>query len=172
MGVFLKPVHVCRTVPGFPHARGGVSMDSGNSIFAGWLSPRPWGCFYAGQSVPDGWAAFPTPVGVFPLCRGGHTFPASFPHARGGVSAGMILSDQLLKLSPRPWGCFRTSPPTVQPCGAFPTPVGVFPRLRRTSGRLASFPHARGGVSDFGQITDYRTRLSPRPWGCFSSCRA
>ena len=74
----------------------------------------------------------------------------SLPHARGGVSAvasGVILSTGS---SPRPWGCFelpRTEPDADQ---VFPTPVGVFPPLSDAGVVILCLPHARGGVSIFG----------------------
>ena len=49
--------------------------------------------------------------------------------------------------SPRTWGCFHSSSPLNTMYKVFPTHVGVFPSIRRTSLFLKSLPHARGGVS-------------------------
>ena len=51
--------------------------------------------------------------------------------------------------SPRPWGCFWHGAPHCL--------FGL------------SLPHARGGVSDKGQIVSVPGLSSPRPWGCFWS---
>ena len=49
----------------FPHVRGGVSVSGNGSEFGYWLSPRPWGCFFAGEVARERVAVFPTSVGVF-----------------------------------------------------------------------------------------------------------
>ncbi len=49
----------------------------------------------------------------------------------------------------------------------FPTPVGVFPVLRKAINAADGLPHARGGVSaPITCVTD-DVASSPRPWGCF-----
>ena len=53
----------------------------------------------------------------------------------------------------------------------FPTPVGVFPFLRRCSRPTESLPHARGGVSRHGRTRKGLCNSSPRPWGCFHPFR-
>ena len=49
----------------------------------------------------------------------------------------------------------------------FPTPVGVFPGLRRTRFGRLGLPHARGGVSVRLSRPAFQQVSSPRPWGCF-----
>ena len=49
---------------------------------------------------------FPTPVGVFPFVTRLMKILVSLPHARGGVSIIMLLIDDNMASSPRPWGCF------------------------------------------------------------------
>ena len=51
----------------------------------------------------------------------------------------------------------------------FPTHVGVFPFLGRSSDTLACLPHACGGVSIWGSTKDMAMLSSPRMWGCFRS---
>ena len=72
-GVFPTPVGVFpgdRSSPFaglcLPHARGGVSSSDPLKPDYFRSSPRPWGCFYYGDNVPEGVLVFPTPVGVFP----------------------------------------------------------------------------------------------------------
>ena len=73
---------------------------------------------------------FPTPVGVFlELWPSGVGLPG-LPHARGGVSAPQYSAAELERSSPRPWGCFLLGPPALLPVRVFPTPVGVFLRVR------------------------------------------
>ncbi|SMG65049.1 conserved hypothetical protein [methanotrophic bacterial endosymbiont of Bathymodiolus sp.] len=45
--------------------------------------------------------------------------------------------------------------------------MGVFPCYTTPFKKLNSLPHARGGVSTFGNIKLNRPMSSPRPWGCF-----
>ena len=69
--------------------------------------------------------------------------------------------------SPRPWGCFCLIYTSFYTLQVFPTPVGVFPKIRKTFFQRSCLPHARGGVS-FCLIFDFfRDVSSPRPWGCF-----
>ncbi len=69
---------------------------------------------------------FPTPVGVFLDVQGGVGGATSLPHARGGVSKGLIMDAIKLSSSPRPWGCFYRVTGTGSHFFVFPTPVGVF----------------------------------------------
>ena len=49
-----------------PHASGGVSVKSLNSVILKKSSPREWGCFYYKNTNGKVYAVFPTRVGVFP----------------------------------------------------------------------------------------------------------
>ncbi len=51
----------------------------------------------------------------------------------------------------------------------FPTPVGVFPVIVLPLSKVASLPHARGGVSNSSAKTSRINSSSPRPWGCFQT---
>ena len=90
-----------------------------------------------------------------------------FPHARGGVSKCLQGVDKLLRISPRPWGCFCVDGRALNRHGDFPTPVGVFPLANVSAAVSSRFPHARGGVSDPCPENHSACRISPRPWGCF-----
>ena len=50
----------------------------------------------------------------------------------------------------------------------FPTLVGVFPLVINLLRGLFGLPHARGGVSKKVTKKVYKSRSSPRSWGCFS----
>ena len=69
--------------------------------------------------------------------------------------------------SPRTWGCFRRLPGCWQPCGVFPTHVGVFPCSHPGYSCRPCLPHARGGVSSFRSPRTNGKASSPRTWGCF-----
>ena len=150
VGVFL-PVRASDRRQGcLPHARGGVSTMSASTsahvvssprpwgcfpatrieIALMWSSPRPWGCFLCAGSAGGDLRVFPTPVGVFPHPQARVVRSASLPHARGGVSFVQQVQKAGGMSSPRPWGCFPTWTPMRTSGAVFPTPVGVFPRLR------------------------------------------
>ena len=167
MGVFLRiPIQRITLTP-LPHARGGVSWSNHPERIGNNSSPRPWGCFYSGTVNDREMQLFPTPVGVFlELLLNQHPERA-LPHARGGVSQQAQAANNAQASSPRPWGCFLEGGDIVQQTGLFPTPVGVFPGLKRCSLTLNPLPHARGGVSNFDVELDRARNSSPRPWGCF-----
>ena len=153
-GVFPTPVGVFRMGRGplavtsrLPHARGGVSRRVKEDYFQRESSPRPWGCFQAPPSMPSVLGVFPTPVGVFLYLPCYIPLFFSLPHARGGVSAGLVHGYLDVESSPRPWGCFFSGHTPASKSFVFPTPVGVFlPHLKRRDSAI-SLPHARGGVS-------------------------
>ena len=150
-----------------PHARGGVSVGGAEVHNHLPSSPRPWGCFHS-QNLAHGAAmVFPTPVGVFPSPRRLMTSQTGLPHARGGVSDRSQPKSRKVASSPRPWGCFWRSHHTTTGQLVFPTPVGVFPKLRELAARLVGLPHARGGVSPKKPRPPGPWASSPRPWGCF-----
>ncbi|SBH13503.1 Domain of uncharacterised function (DUF2825) [Klebsiella variicola] len=130
-------------------------------------SPRTWGCFRSARRQIPPIPVFPTHVGVF-LDRAVNRYPRKrLPHARGGVSIeGRVLA-WLAGSSPRTWGCFPYLDNYYQIGIVFPTHVGVFLNQRIIAVILASLPHARGGVSIYGQCRVFPDLSSPRTWGCF-----
>ncbi|SMG65272.1 conserved hypothetical protein, secreted [methanotrophic bacterial endosymbiont of Bathymodiolus sp.] len=112
---------------------------------------------------------FPTPVGVFLVAVSSSTFLSGLPHARGGVSPENSSSITGEASSPRPWGCFQHLGDASDSEVVFPTPVGVFPRVRSFVRLTLGLPHARGGVSISSTSVIPILRSSPRPWGCFHS---
>ena len=110
---------------------------------------------------------FPTPVGVFPCSLVSSSIMLSLPHARGGVSLEAKERLWQKRSSPRPWGCFPSSPPVRNSSKVFPTPVGVFLCTARHSQACGCLPHASGGVSSSWAAAGKLVRSSPRPWGCF-----
>ena len=109
-------------------------------------------------------------MGVFPSSPG-HCRPRlCLPHARGGVSTEVTISMRAFWSSPRPWGCFRNGVDRAHRGQVFPTPVGVFLRMRWLRLSWRCLPHARGGVSSVLRVWERPFSSSPRPWGCFSSC--
>ena len=106
VGVFPKRFAFITLSASLPHARGGVSSQTGASRNRGQSSPRPWGCFWGGLSRAALALVFPTPVGVFPRCPLSALPATSLPHARGGVSASVRANELGEQSSPRPWGCF------------------------------------------------------------------
>ena len=75
-------------------------------------------------------AVFPTPVGVFLAILGTLQATMSLPHTRGGVSITQELEALVAQSSPHPWGCFLHTNLLRCLSQVFPTPVGVFLRLR------------------------------------------
>ena len=71
-----------------PHARGGVSVEIGETVESFQSSPRPWGCFHIAAIAHAFGFVFPTPVGVFLGYEIVVVFKHGLPHARGGVSFG------------------------------------------------------------------------------------
>ncbi|SMG62722.1 conserved hypothetical protein [methanotrophic bacterial endosymbiont of Bathymodiolus sp.] len=130
MGVFLLCVATSATTKSLPHARGGVSVSGSGEVQSEKSSPRPWGCFLSRAFVRYRSAVFPTPVGVFLCYVDALESVWSLPHARGGVSNGVIFIDVIHLSSPRPWGCFSIITASYSPSKVFPTPVGVFPQNR------------------------------------------
>ena len=171
VGVFPKPLIYKATGACLPHARGGVSWVRWPKQELLESSPRPWGCFWKELVFMFHKNVFPTPVGVFLVCRVSRGDKKGLPHARGGVSFIGKYCFDIKVSSPRPWGCFssRHNHPTTG--RVFPTPVGVF--LVR-SGAFAfgcCLPHARGGVSKVIKNNPELSMSSPRPWGCFYNSR-
>ncbi len=152
-----------------PHARGGVSSMLKGFGVKKTSSPRPWGCFSSLLSDSEKVRVFPTPVGVFLSAKRAPSICACLPHARGGVSSCAGALAPRCSSSPRPWGCFPAQPAVAYLPPVFPTPVGVFPELLVQQQIQHSLPHARGGVSFFGEAARRMSASSPRPWGCFQS---
>ena len=156
---------MCKTR--LPHARGGVSWFCHDHYASASSSPRPWGCFLFPLCLRSKTLVFPTPVGVFPLSRCAKPRRHGLPHARGGVSVGIVAHGLPRRSSPRPWGCFSRSDWHRQASLVFPTPVGVFLRLQVVTHQTSRLPHARGGVSECDDGGNGDGESSPRPWGCF-----
>src|SRR5690554_2947926 len=109
-------------MPGFPHARGGVSAQPMPRVKCNRISPRPWGCFRGMQDETTPKPDFPTPVGVFPIVREEYATLQGFPHARGGVSRACDKQEGGIRISPRPWGCFYRKMTAGNSWQDFPTP--------------------------------------------------
>ena len=114
-------------------------------------SPRTWGCFHARRQHASAFFVFPTHVGVFLDERPYLELIDGLPHARGGVSWGGLQAGRVISSSPRTWGCFPCILPFPALYGVFPTHVGVFQVRKDFGAPVRSLPHARGGVSGFGQ---------------------
>ena len=106
-------------------------------------------------------------MGVFLLRDQQNPYEVGFPHARGGVSDKAFGVIDLMRFSPRPWGCFYQQNNKCSSANVFPTPVGVFLAAFANMGNMGRFPHARGGVSDADALKVPEYAFSPRPWGCF-----
>ena len=171
VGVFLALTDSFHRWGSLPHARGGVSHGRAGAGVHDWSSPRPWGCFFKQYPGKPHSCVFPTPVGVFLGALMRLRYPRSLPHARGGVSNTNAKARDMLESSPRPWGCFPRPRRCRRPRLVFPTPVGVFPRLRLRDVDKPGLPHARGGVSTRSFIQIIKPVSSPRPWGCFLIAR-
>ena len=143
------PLH--QPPPGLPHARGGVSVGALPGTSSEASSPRTWGCFRHGTRH-----AF---------------FFAGLPHARGGVSSSTYAMCLLSTSSPRTWGCFSGDWPQRAVGVVFPTHVGVFLRAPEKASPFPRLPHARGGVSQDQNQSQYKSQSSPRTWGCFCSTK-
>lgn len=106
VGVFLRVFHPYAFIFRLPHARGGVSLTPGCTVYRLSSSPRTWGCFCEVFKVGEVWQVFPTHVGVFPALRGQRKPFSGLPHARGGVSSCSTLAYIEFTSSPHTWGCF------------------------------------------------------------------
>ena len=114
---------------------------------------------------------FPTHVGVFLLPAAPHRSASRLPHARGGVSIRTRGPSSRGRSSPRTWGCFYQSGRFRCCCYVFPTHVGVFLRAPEKASPFPRLPHARGGVSQDQNQSQYKSQSSPRTWGCFCSTK-
>ena len=113
VGVFLSQRN-CRWVKGrLPHACGGVSQYIIQDCGIIGSSPRMWGCFWQRSYAWRWHSVFPTHVGVFPPADIRAFVGISLPHACGGVSLGDDLGAAVILSSPRMWGCFRWSLPSL-----------------------------------------------------------
>ena len=90
VGVFLYVSELLKVLDRLPHARGGVSEKLTEIGAHEVSSPRPWGCFRARSSDGLAHIVFPTPVGVFLALRLILAYVVRLPHARGGVSTGVV----------------------------------------------------------------------------------
>ena len=152
---------------GLPHARGGVSRTLRVTDRLWESSPRTWGCFFYLRHPTGRHPVFPTHVGVFLSVPGGHLPGDGLPHARGGVSISLGASGAAATSSPRTWGCFSGDWPQRAVGVVFPTHVGVFLRAPEKASPFPRLPHARGGVSQDQNQSQYKSQSSPRTWGCF-----
>ena len=116
-----------------PHACGGVSWANWSSWAVPESSPRLWGCFLPRSSGGDLQYVFPTLVGVFLGDRGARFGDHCLPHACGGVSNAIIVSNTVDVSSPRLWGCFPARAGGRHPAGSLPHACGgvSFVKLRR-----------------------------------------
>ena len=107
-------------------------------------------------------------VGVFP--ERGKISPVKYrlPHARGGVSNGILFNYCIVVSSPCTWGCFRSHLCSRHPALVFPMHVGVFPDTVEITATGTCLPHARGGVSIKILSSPTPRRSSPCTWGCFN----
>ena len=147
VGVFLTSPFPCVSIPGLPHARGGVSEIVILVSCRPASSPRSWGCFPCQQDEGRIRHVFPTLVGVFLSLLSVDYAEQGLPHARGGVSITKRSSQDSAGSSPRSWGCFYPTCPKWAPWKVFPTLVGVFLSDEGVIDYQARLPHARGGVS-------------------------
>ena len=151
VGVFLFLYDQPAMTLGLPHARGGVSAQALVLGSAQQSSPRTWGCFRQARTHLQAVGVFPTHVGVFLRLVSLSGISERLPHARGGVSKLTLDAAIEEASSPRTWGCFRPGFKAAPYCKVFPTHVGVFPSTDERIRRVLSLPHARGGVSQWGQ---------------------
>ena len=169
MGVFLRRIGNHGIHASLPHARGGVSETWLMWCLIASSSPRTWGCFCGAMRTPASLSVFPTHVGVFLHPRVEDLYRPCLPHARGGVSAGRASKVFGHMSSPRTWGCFRRPRDSFRSLPVFPTHVGVFLDELMQHRQGCSLPHARGGVSMWGDAIGISPESSPRTWGCFST---
>ena len=106
VGVFPEKAKSRQGWSSLPHARGGVSKDSLDSLIAMPSSPRTWGCFWLTNPLKLSRNLFPTCVGVFPPGTARTRTTSTLPHARGGVSKQLVVMGLKKPSSPRTWGCF------------------------------------------------------------------
>ena len=92
VGVFLVESLIAFLARGLPHARGGVSHCRRFVHLLRQSSPRTWGCFQSCLAGCDIVLVFPTHVGVFLFDNLLSIFFFRLPHARGGVSSALHLS--------------------------------------------------------------------------------
>ena len=172
VGVFLRLAFTSQSGSGLPHVRGGVSLlEAGKHALLA-SSPRPWGCFPKTIENRIRAGVFPTSVGVFLIISGASANNGSLPHVRGGVSkTGSYLLERY-KSSPRPWGCFPAATAIPAFDRVFPTSVGVFLRSVFLLKPYVCLPHVRGGVSQGLSRSIWKSKSSPRPWGCFREVAA
>ena len=111
----------------------------------------------------------------------------SFPHACGGVPTRADTRKNVLRFSPRMWGCTGDRRSFVPSARVFPTHVGVYLSVvycvdildtvfpthvgvyltTYTELRIeTSLPHACGGVPCSNIKAAYALAFSPRMWGC------
>ena len=95
VGVFPDKRSISWTLISLPHARGGVSISALGLLIDGESSPCTWGCFSACFILHKIKVVFPMHVGVFPVSLEISVFLEGLPHARGGVSARILLLSRL-----------------------------------------------------------------------------
>ena len=167
VGVFPNSCRHCTVHRRLPHARGGVSIEYTDAEIAVRSSPCTWGCFLLQNLDKMTGGVFPMHVGVFPFPISDYNCYWSLPHARGGVSGGILFHGEKLGSSPCTWGCFSWHQSEHQAGGVFPMHVGVFPSLSSVKFRYTCLPHARGGVSSRSGSRSDGKGSSPCTWGCF-----
>ncbi len=129
------------------------------------LSPRPWGWTEDANDLADFLEVVPTPVGMDRNIIEPARRPLRCPHARGDGPLWAVISADIHRLSPRPWGWTAVVVTSSGTLNVVPTPVGMDrePSIRQWTRR--SCPHARGDGPRCASGIRRRGSLSPRPWG-------
>src|SRR5690606_22882133 len=105
VGVYRAPSASSAQVRRRPHARGGVPSARLLLSLPNRSSPRAWGCTVPAFVDPLDCEVVPTRVGVYRCPFGSGQELVGRPHARGGVPATLRVVLQILRSSPRAWGC-------------------------------------------------------------------
>ena len=142
VGVFLMYAHSGSDWRGLPHARGGVSASLVRADDGEPSSPRTWGCFPFTLRLHQGYAVFPTHVGVFPTSSAQSPTRRSLPHARGGVSG----------------------------CGQFALRCGFGHRKTTTFEHLAAHHNQQGFKPIPRQMAAHRSGKKSLPVACSAYC--
>ncbi len=126
VGVYRSLLFVFHRDSCFPHACGGVPLDTVVLWLLHLFSPRMWGCTSDCSFSSMLNSVFPTHVGVYREAVLRIELFKRFPHACGGVPAQPIFSIRLILFSPRMWGCTGKELQFRTPQEVFPTHVGVY----------------------------------------------
>ena len=130
------------------------------------LTPHAWRCTEKTAPALRAVEAYPTRVGMHRSACSGGPQAWCLPHTRGDAPALGGAVTQCFMLTPHAWGCTGRRRGERGAGRAYPTRVGMHPRIRAIFGANCCLPHTRGDAPTVAGANARWKLLTPHAWGC------